>query len=73
MAKLNSKEVGNLKLRIAALLNCSDLNASMTFVEDMQRKLNHFGIEAPISEKQMSWLNKLFLEHQIEHPDDPGR
>jgi hypothetical protein len=42
MPKLNSKEVGNLKLRIAALLNCSDLNASMTFVEDMQRKAQPF-------------------------------
>src|SRR5258708_5234482 len=70
MPKLNARELEFLKQRIAALLNCSDLNASLDFVEKMQGKLNRFGIETSISESQMSWLNKLFLEHRIPHPGE---
>jgi hypothetical protein len=70
---MTAKEVENLKLRIAALLNCSELNDSQVFVEGRLQDLNLYGVDTYISEKQMDWLIRLFVKHQIKHPDDPSR
>ena len=74
MRKLNSKDVGNLKLRIADSLNCSDLNGgSQTFCIKIMDRLDRDGVDTKITGDEMKWLVNVFEKHQIKHPDDPGR
>lgn len=69
MSKLNAKGIAILKMRIAGLLDCTDLR-EMDFCQQMLDLLNSHGVNADISDKRMKWLQALFVKHNIRHPSD---
>jgi hypothetical protein len=74
MSKMKPGYLVSLKTRIIGVMECTDLNGeSLGFCEKILARLDQYGVDALISEKELNFLSTIFLKHNIPHPDAPPR